>query len=138
MKVKSILARQEGPLITCRPDHSLRDAAVLLRDKRIGAMPVTVDGARLVGVLSERDVVRGFAEHGEGLLALRVDDLMTRQVVVCRPTDDVTDAIRLMFQHKIRHLPVMDGTDVAGMISLRAAMEARLRARKWTGGQAPA
>jgi CBS domain-containing protein len=43
-----------------------------------------------------------------------------------------------MFQHKIGHLPVMDGTDVAGMISLRAAMEARLRARKWTGGQAPA
>ena len=66
---------------------------------------------------------------------MTVSELMSRDVITCKPDNDVTDAIRLMFQHKIRHLPVIEEGLVCGMISLRAAMESRLRTRRWSGAQ---
>ena len=110
MRVQKLIAGQKGRPWACRPDDSVRRAAAILGVAGVGALPVCDGANHLLGVLSERDIVRGIA---------------------------ITDAIRLMFQHKIRHLPVMDGTDVAGMISLRAAMEARLRSRRWRGTAKP-
>ena len=133
MIVQDLLDRHKGGLVACRPEDTIKTAAILLRSNHIGAMPVCDDGNRLLGVLSERDIVRGVADRDAEVLLLPVGDLMTTKVVVCRPADSVVDAMRLMFQNKIRHLPVIEEGTVCGMISLRAVMESRLRTRKWTG-----
>lgn len=135
MLVNRLIKHQKDRLLTCRPDDSIKEAAVMLRSNHIGALPVCDDDRRLKGVLSERDIVRAVADSDAEALGMTVSELMSRDVITCKPDDDVTDAIRLMFQHKIRHLPVIEEGLVCGMISLRAAMESRLRTRRWSGAQ---
>jgi CBS domain-containing protein len=136
MLVHRIIKKQKDKLLTCSPSDSVKMAAVMLRSNHIGALPVCNDDKHLLGVISERDIVRGVADSDAEALAMNVGDLMTREVITCEPVDQVSEAIRLMFQNKIRHLPVIDEGQVCGMISLRTAMESRLRKRRWSGGHA--
>lgn len=126
MRVKDILAAKKGALVTNRPEDTVEAAAVLLTNNNIGALPVRDGNGDLVGVISERDIVRGFARQGGRLLQLKVKDLMTRKVVTCEPEDDVKDAMRLMSDRHIRHLPVITEGKISGIISSRDVMESRL------------
>ena len=135
MIVQRLIKKQKDRPLTCRPDDTIKMAAVMLRSNHIGAMPVCDENGRMLGLLSERDIVRGVADADAEALAMTVDDLMIRDVVTCRPDDDVADVIRVMFKNKIRHLPVIDEGRVCGMVSLRVAMESRLRRRRWAGAQ---
>lgn len=126
MRVKDILAAKKGALVTNRPEDTVEAAAVLLTNNNIGALPVRDGNGDLVGVISERDIVRGFARQGGRLLQLKVKDLMTRKVVTCEPEDDVKDAMRLMSDRHIRHLPVITDGKISGIISSRDVMESRL------------
>ena len=136
MLVHRLIKKQKDRLLSCRPDDSIKVAAVMLRSNHIGALPVCDDDRHLQGVISERDIVRGVADSDDQALDMKVGDLMTVEVITCASEDDIRDALRLMFKHKIRHLPVVDEGQVCGMISLRAAMESRLRRRRWSGGHA--
>lgn len=126
MRVKDILVAKKGALVTNRPEDTVEAAAVLLTNNNIGALPVRDGNGDLVGVISERDIVRGFARQGGRLLQLKVKDLMTRKVVTCGPEDDVKDAMRLMSDRHIRHLPVITEGKISGIISSRDVMESRL------------
>ncbi|MCP5366303.1 MAG: CBS domain-containing protein [Hyphomicrobiales bacterium] len=130
MIIKDILKRRDRGLITNRPEDTIEAAAMLLASHNIGALPVRDGDGDLIGVISERDIVRGFAEHGGKVSALLVRDLMTRDVVVCSPNDDIKHARRLMKQRHIRHLPVVDDGRLCGMISSRDVMESRLEETK--------
>jgi CBS domain-containing protein len=98
------------------------DALRLLADYGVGAM-VVMDQGRLVGVFSERDYTRKVALQGRNSRETPVADIMTRDVVSVAPTTGTRACMTLMSQKKIRHLPVLDGTRVVGMISIRDIMD---------------
>jgi CBS domain-containing protein len=127
MKVSDALHTNRQVLATCIPEESIVAFAARLNSLHIGAMPVIDRNGVLVGVISERDVVRAFAREGARLVERRVRDLMVREVVTCRPDTSMSEAEKLMDKHRIRHLPVVDGVKVVGMISIRDVMAWRLR-----------
>ena len=126
MIVQDILKRRDRSVVTIRPEDTIETAATLMTSHNIGALPVRDGDGALVGVMSERDIVRAFAAKGGQVLTLRVRDLMTRDVVTCAPADDVKRARQLMAQRHIRHLPVVEEGALCGMISSRDVMEGHL------------
>lgn len=127
MHIHEILDKTDRKLITARPEDTVETAASRLANNNIGACPVRDESGALVGVLSERDIVRAFAEKGGKVTLLRVRDLMTRDVAVCRPADTVREAKELMTRRHIRHLPVVDGDGgVIAMLSMRDIIECSL------------
>lgn len=127
MKASDALQRNRQVLATCIPEESIIAFATRLSSLHIGAMPVVDAQGALVGILSERDIVRAFARDGARLVERRVRNLMVRDVVTCGPDASMSEAEKLMAQHHIRHLPVVDGAKVIGMLSIRDVMAWRLR-----------
>jgi signal transduction histidine kinase len=126
MLVEEILANKGRKVFALRPNHTARDAAALIAQRNIGAAPVVSPDGALLGIISERDLVRGLDQLDSGLLDLPVSTLMTRAVITCTPQMTVADALALMGVHHIRHLPVMLGTEVLGLISIRDVLESEL------------
>ncbi|MBC8340019.1 MAG: CBS domain-containing protein [Rhodospirillales bacterium] len=130
MNVESILKDHEGPPITCRPEDTVETVAGILTTNKIGALPVHDAQRKLVGIISERDVVRGLAENGSGCVNLKVSDLMTTDVATCKPSDSIKDVIKIMMRRHIRHLPVMKDGALLDILSQRDVMESRLEAKE--------
>jgi CBS domain-containing protein len=126
MKVAEILRQKGQDVISVRPTETIDTLSHRLRMARIGAMVVTGEGGALIGIISERDVVHGIAEHGASCLELTVADLMTRRVITCSPEDSVTRISRLMTDNRIRHLPVVDGAGLVGVVSVGDVVKNRL------------
>ncbi|WP_096703527.1 CBS domain-containing protein [Magnetospirillum sp. 15-1] len=128
MIVKTILkskARGAG-IISVTPDASVGDAARLLAQHKIGAVLV-MNGDRVAGILSERDIVRGLAEAVDVCITAKVRDLMTADVFVCHQDDTVERLMEIMTAKRIRHLPVVDGNgDVAGIVTIGDVVKSRL------------
>jgi CBS domain-containing protein len=110
---------------TAAPSQSLTDAAILMKQEDVGAIPV-VDGERLVGVVTDRDIViRGIAD-GSDPHAIKVGDIASRDVVTVRPDDDLEEALRLMAQHQVRRLPVVEDGRLVGVVATAdVALEAK-------------
>lgn len=125
MKIGDFLKRSQQ-LVTCGPDDSLETAAKLLDTFGIGAMPVCDAAKRMVGIISERDLVRSFANQGFHFLNIRVRDAMTAKVISCGPEDSMQSAQYLMRENHIRHLPVVANGSVLGMLSIRDTLAVRL------------
>ncbi len=130
MKVVSFLQADQQKLSTCAAEESIEAVTKRLSALNIGALPVCGANNALIGVISERDVVRGMAKDGCKLSERRVRDLMTRDVVVCDQTTTMAEAERLMFQKRVRHLPVVDGGKVVGLLSIRDVMAWRIQESK--------
>ena len=126
MKVESILESKGHDVQTVVSDLSLVLAIHQLSTKGIGALVVSDDGRGVNGLLSEREVVRGLAKHGAGLLDLRVRDVMARSVPVCSSQDTIRAAMAEMTRSRNRHLPVVDGGVLAGLISIGDVVKHRL------------
>ena len=126
MKVESILKSKGHDVQTVVSDLSLVLAVHQLSTKGIGALVVSDDGRGVHGLLSEREVVRGLAKPGAGLLDLRVRDVMARSVPVCSSQDTIRDAMAEMTRSRNRHLPVVDDGALAGLISIGDVVKHRL------------
>lgn len=126
MRIDSILQNRNHALVTCRPEDTIDAAAALLYANHVGAMPARGRAGELVGIISERDIMCGFAVHGSYVQDLRVRELMTRDVITCAPGDEIASAMQKMRQHSIRHLPVVDDGNLVDMISLRDMLVAQL------------
>ena len=126
MQVKAILKTKGTGVITVPPQTTIDALAHRLRLENIGAVVVRGDGASVDGIISERDVLRGLAEHGTELLVMPVQDLMTRGVQTCTPDASVKDVMRLMTQKRVRHLPVVEGERLVGIISIGDVVKNRL------------
>jgi len=120
--VSELLKTREGTLWHVRPDEIVFAALELLAHYEVGALMV-MDQGRLVGVFSERDYTRKVALQGRNSRAIRVSDIMTRQVHTVTPKTGTRACMALMSDKKIRHLPVVDGDTVMGMISIRDIMD---------------
>ena len=118
-KVKNILKEKGGRLITVPPNATVSEAMILMMLETIGAVIVVDDEGTLMGILSERDLIYGMDGVTETYLNNSVASLMTREVQICEPDDSIAHAAKLMGMYRIRHLPVLDGTRLAGMISIR-------------------
>ncbi len=120
-----VRGRENREVYHLRPEMTVRDAARFLTERRIGAVAV-LDGTRLAGVLSERDVVGRVVAPGRDPDATHVADVMTRDLVVGRAGDTREEGARVMKQAGCRHLPVVDGDQLLGMISLRDLLQVDL------------
>jgi CBS domain-containing protein len=125
MEVRELLKKKGERLLTAQPDDLVSSAVDTLAKNRIGALPVC-SGGKLVGILSERDLIRGVAESGGSVLSRAVRELMSADVHVCKPSDSIRDAMRMMSQHHIRHLPVVEGGALLGILSQRDVMQIQL------------
>jgi len=117
MKVRNILATKKGNVITIAPDEPVRRAIAMLAEHRIGALVVVDAAERLAGILSERDILYTAAED-EQLFGRPVSDIMTRDVVVGMPQDDVIAVAHTMLEKRFRHLPIVDEGRLCGIISI--------------------
>lgn len=127
MQVAEFLRQSRQKLVTCLPDDPLQAVAKAMYAHGIGAMPVCEAGTRMVGIVSERDLVRVFARSDwSELQYLRARDVMTSRVMICRPHDSMQAAQEIMRAQHFRHLPVVEGGTVIGMLSLRDTLALRL------------
>ena len=126
MKVAEILKQKGQEVISVRPTELIATLSHRMRLARIGAMVVLDEGGKLAGIISERDIVHGIAEHGARCLELTVAALMTKRVITCTPEDSVTRIAGLMTENRIRHLPVVDGGKLVGVISVGDVVKNRL------------
>lgn len=126
MHVKLILRDKGATVQTVRPDATITAAVDLLKTKRIGVLVVSGDGKSVDGIISERDIVNGLADHGATLLDQQVNALMTRDVKTCSPEDTVNSVMELMTDRRIRHVPVVQDGGLAGIISIGDAVKNRL------------
>lgn len=126
MNVQSILKAKGQSVETIRPDAVLDLAVHRLAAKGIGALVVTADGKRVEGVLSERDIVRGLVKHGPRLLAMPVSSVMSKEVPVCSPDASVRHAMAEMTRSRHRHLPVVQGGELQGLLSIGDVVKHRL------------
>jgi CBS domain-containing protein len=126
MYVRDIIATKGGRVFTTQPGATIAAITRLLAQHRIGAVLVTDEQEQVVGILSERDIVRGLAAHGSGVVEMSVADLMTRDVLRCQPDDTIADIMGVMTARRIRHLPVMEEGRLAGLVSIGDVVKYRL------------
>ena len=115
-------------IVSVRPGDTVSVAIARMLEENVGSVAVSEDD-RLVGIFTERDVLR-LAGEGSGFLGLKVGDLMTRQLVTVSPDVDVADAARLMGERQIRHLPVLQGEHLLGIVGIREVMRSLVE-RLW-------
>jgi len=118
MIIDQILNDKGREIISVKADCTLEDAARTLDVKRIGAVVALGEGGEIVGVLSERDIVRHVARNGQNALRMQVGDAMTRDVITIESSTNVDDALQLMTDRRIRHLPVFRNERLVGVISI--------------------
>ena len=126
MTVKAILSAKGSGVDTIEPNTNLAAAAKRLAERRIGALVVTGADHRIVGILSERDIVQELAVRGAAALDMPLTDVMTRKVMTCGPSDTVSSLMERMTQGKFRHLPVVDQGRLVGIVSIGDVVKHRL------------
>lgn len=126
MNVETILKTKGREVITVKPGESIASAAETLHRRRIGAALVLDEEGAVIGVLSERDIVRGLAVYGGVVLGKRVADLMSTEVLVCEPNDSVDRIMAIMTEQRVRHLPVLRRGKLVGVVSIGDVVKHRL------------
>ena len=126
MKVADILRIKGSVVKTVAPHETALLISGHLRAAQIGALVVSTDGNSIDGIVSERDLAYGLATHGARLPTIPISELMTKAVVVCSPEDSITDVMKMMTQRRVRHVPVKDGDQLVGIISIGDVLKHRL------------
>lgn len=127
MRIAELLETKGDRVATIEPDDRIADAIAMLADWGVGALVVSTDGRHVAGIISERDIVRSLAREHEWTLRLRVNDLMTKTVVTCRPTDTVESLMGTMTDNRIRHVPVLDDDALVGIVSIGDVVYSRFQ-----------
>ena len=125
MKVETALAAKGRDVATVHPSATLATVAQRLRLERIGALVVVEEG-KVVGIISERDVVHAFAAHRAETSEIKVAEVMTRNVISCHREDSLTRVLGVMTRQRVRHLPVLEAGRLVGLISIGDAVKHRL------------
>lgn len=131
MQVSEILESKGGRVIAIGSDTKVSDIAGTLRHEGVGAALVKGENGQLLGIVSERDIVRGIAEDGAETLNRSAADLMSRALVTCGPEDTTEDLMEKMLSEQIRHLPVYEGDALVGVISIGDVVKGALSELKW-------
>lgn len=127
MTVRSILSAKGGEVVTIEPNASVAAAAQRLAERKIGALVVTGPEHRVIGILSERDIVTEFAARGAAALERPLSEVMTRKVMTCSQSDTISSIMERMTAGKFRHLPVVEQNRLVGIISIGDVVKHRLQ-----------
>jgi CBS domain-containing protein len=126
MLVLDLIKEKGAGVITTRPATTVSEVANIMASKRIGAVVVTDLDDKVVGIISERDIVNGLSKSGVNLLKLPVSDVMTRDVFTCATTEDVNQLRREMVTRRARHIPIVEDGKLIGIISMGDIVKNRL------------
>lgn len=126
MRVSDVLASKgSGAVFTIRPEASVRELLDQLAERNVGAMIVSDDGHTMLGIVSERDIVRKLRD-ADNARDMTVDSIMTTDVRVCAPDDSFTSLMQVMTDHRVRHVPVLDDGELVGVLSIGDAVKQRM------------
>ena len=125
--VRKLIAHKGEAIYRIRPEDTLGAAVEILRDRRIGALVVTDEAGSLIGILSERDIVRKLAETPGRTLPRKVGEVMTRSVEVCALDETLESVLRRMTRHRFRHMPVVENDALRGMVTIGDVVNFRLK-----------
>jgi CBS domain-containing protein len=126
MRVREILsAKSIGEVFTIRPDATVSELLTTLADLNIGALVVSTDGSHMEGIVSERDIVRKLRSFDQPS-SVTVGEIMTTDVRVCEPDDTLDELMGVMTEHRVRHVPVLDGDVLVGLLSIGDAVKSRM------------
>ncbi|MET0447237.1 MAG: CBS domain-containing protein [Aeromicrobium sp.] len=126
MRVHDVLASKgDGAIHTITPEATVRELLEVLADRNIGALIVSSDGTTMLGIVSERDIVRKLRDT-ENARDMAVADIMTSDVRVCSPTDSFGELMAIMTEHRVRHVPVLDDGRLVGLLSIGDAVKHRM------------
>jgi CBS domain-containing protein len=123
MRVQEMLMTKSPAIFSVHPDDSIEEALQALAEKNVGVLLV-MDGNKLLGIVSERDIVREAAELGVALFGETVQAIMTTDLIIASPDDELGYLINTMTNQRIRHLPVLDGDELIGIISIGDVVKA--------------
>ena len=126
MSVAAILRGKPDRLIGLEETRSIAEAAQLLARERIGALVIRNASGEMIGILSERDIVRSIAKDGATVIERPVSSVMTREVLCCEPEDSIADVMAMMTERRFRHLPVKDNGRLIGMVSIGDLVKQRV------------
>jgi CBS domain-containing protein len=126
MTVGSVLKTKNNAVISVAPTATVVEIAEIITARRIGAVLVLDDAGGVAGIVSERDVAKALAQYGAGVVAMRAEDLMTRNVTTATPQTTVDQAMAIMDAGYFRHLPVLDDGRLVGIISIRDLVKYRI------------
>jgi CBS domain-containing protein len=126
MRVHDVLRRKGADVVTVRPDATVRELLDLLAEHRIGALVVSMDGAAVDGIVSERDIVRRLHDRGPAVLDASVTDIMTAEVSTVGPDEHLENLMGLMTNNRFRHVPVVHDGALVGIISIGDVVKHRM------------
>lgn len=127
MLVQQILkSKGDDGVATIAPDETVSKAVEVLSARRIGALVVSTDGKHVLGIVSERDIVRELGRRGPACLSDRVDQIMTSKIIGCSREETARDVLQHMTDGRFRHMPVIEGDEMIGLVSIGDAVKARL------------
>ena len=126
MRVSDVLSSKGSSTIyTIRPEATMSDLLDALAEHNVGALVVSHDGTTMLGIVSERDVVRKIRDF-DNLKSVTVEQIMTSDVRVCAPEDSFGALMSIMTEHRVRHVPVLDGDQLVGVLSIGDAVKQRM------------
>lgn len=131
MQVADILQSKGTRVVTTPPGAPVADISRTLQNEHIGAVLVQGQDGGIVGILSERDIVHAIASQGRSALERPVSDLMTSPVTTCSPTTELEELMETMSEGRIRHLPVVDGDRLVGIVSVSDVVKSVVEELKW-------
>lgn len=126
MQVRAILDAKGHGVATVGGATPVATAAARMQMEHVGALVVSPDGRRLDGIIDERDIVRAYVRHGAELAGKTVSDLMRAEAVTCAPDTPVRQVMAMMTRHRVRHVPVVDGGVLSGIVSIGDVVKSRL------------
>ena len=126
-----LLAGKDSAVWSISPNATVFEAIQLMADKSVGVLPV-VDNSRLVGIISERDYARKVALKGRSSKDTPVRDIMTQKLLTATPSDSIAECIRIMTEKRVRHLPVLEGNEMIGIVSIGDVLKWFFRPRQST------
>lgn len=126
MKLAELIKGKQREIVKIRANSTIAEAAATITQHKIGALLVNDEGGSILGILSERDIVRGMGEHGADLHDVLVSELMTVNLIRCAPGDTVNEAMAMMTDRRIRHLPVFEDEQLVGFISIGDLVKCRM------------
>ena len=126
MKLAELIKGKQKEIVKIRANSTIAEAAATITQHKIGALLVNDEGGSILGILSERDIVRGMGQHGADLHDVLVSELMTSDLIRCAPADTVNEAMAMMTDRRIRHLPVFEAEEFVGFISIGDLVKCRM------------
>jgi CBS domain-containing protein len=125
-KASSVLKNKGYNVVSVAPHQIVASVVEVLTQNRIGAAPVINEEGQLIGIISERDIIRGMSRHADAVMTLPAEHLMTRDVRTCSSEDQLVEIMQVMTLHRIRHLPVVQNGALQGIVSIGDVVKQRL------------